>query len=131
MRSQRTFVAIGLILASILVFYVLSNGFEWLWNYMSWEDFRLIGRQVTLTTVLGFGIGFGAGAFCWFNKKINGLLNEVVEEVRKVVWPTRDETVAATIVVLIAIFIFGAYLGALDAIFTWLTGLLMSTKGVA
>ena len=110
---------------------VFGRGFEWFWNYMSWEDFPIITRQFSLTTLLASVIGFGSGIFCWFNKKINGLLCEVVDEVRKVVWPSREETVAATIVVLVAIFIFGAYLGALDAIFTWLTSLLMSTKGVA
>lgn len=109
----------------------VSRGLEWIWNYASWEDFSIIGRQFTLTTLLSSVISFGAGLVCWFNTTTNRLLTEVVDEVKKVTWPTRDETVAATIVVLITVFVFGAYLGALDALFTWVSGLIINTKGVA
>jgi preprotein translocase subunit SecE len=45
-------------------------------------------------------------------------LKEVRDELKKVVWPTRDEVVRLTMVVIIVSLIVGFYLGALDYIFT-------------
>ena len=45
---------------------------------------------------------------------------DVVNELRKVVWPTRDDVVYLTIVVVIIVIIFGAVLGLVDIGFGWL-----------
>ncbi len=45
-------------------------------------------------------------------------LKEVNEELKKVVWPTRDEIIRLTTVVLIVSLIVGLYLGGLDFILT-------------
>ncbi len=42
-------------------------------------------------------------------------LTEVVSELRKVHWPTRQETVAATIVVIVVVLIVSLWLGLVDA----------------
>jgi preprotein translocase subunit SecE len=42
-------------------------------------------------------------------------LEECWAELRKVHWPTREETRAATIAVIIGVVVVGAYLGLLDA----------------
>lgn len=39
---------------------------------------------------------------------------DVRGEVKKVSWPSRDEVVGTTVVVIIAVFFFGAYLGLVD-----------------
>ncbi len=39
---------------------------------------------------------------------------------KKVNWPTKDETIKYTVVVLVATFIVSIYLGALDAVFFYL-----------
>ncbi len=41
---------------------------------------------------------------------------EVVYEMRKVIWPTRKETIASTAVVLVIVMICGIYLGIVDFI---------------
>jgi preprotein translocase subunit SecE len=47
-------------------------------------------------------------------------LTEVVSELRKVHWPTRQETVAATIVVIVVVFIVSLWLGLVDAAISFL-----------
>jgi preprotein translocase subunit SecE len=45
-------------------------------------------------------------------------LKEVRDELKKVVWPTKQEVVRLTMVVIIVSLIVGFYLGGLDYIFT-------------
>jgi preprotein translocase subunit SecE len=47
-------------------------------------------------------------------------LMDIIAELRKVTWPTRDDTVHLTIVVLIVTILLGAVLGAIDIGFGWL-----------
>lgn len=45
--------------------------------------------------------------------------SEIISELRKVVWPTRDDVVYLTVVVVIVTIILGAILGAIDIGFGW------------
>ncbi len=45
---------------------------------------------------------------------------DIISELRKVVWPTREDTTYLTIVVVIVTIILGAILGAIDIGFGWL-----------
>ena len=47
-------------------------------------------------------------------------LKECREELRKVVWPTREEILNSTIVVLIAVAVISVFLFITDNIFEWL-----------
>jgi preprotein translocase subunit SecE len=59
--------------------------------------------------------GAGRGAF-WRPR----IVTDVISELRKVVWPTREEVVYLTIVVVVVTLILGAVLGAIDIAFGWL-----------
>lgn len=56
-------------------------------------------------------------------QRLKTFLTEVVVETRKVSWPSRDEVVATTVVVIIASFVFGIFLYVCDLVFlrlvTW------------
>ena len=45
---------------------------------------------------------------------------DIISELRKVVWPTREDVVYLTIVVVVVTLILGAVLGAIDIGFGWL-----------
>jgi len=45
---------------------------------------------------------------------------DVTSELRKVTWPTRQETINLTIVVIVVAAALGLFLGGLDYIFNWL-----------
>jgi len=57
---------------------------------------------------------------------LHNYLREVVYELKKVVWPSRKQTIGTTAIVVIVVMIFGIYLGIVDAIFShimrWLLG---------
>jgi preprotein translocase subunit SecE len=53
-------------------------------------------------------------------------MRETVGELRKVNWPTRQEAINLTTIVLIVIFIMAMFLGILDIVFARLFGLLLS-----
>ena len=50
--------------------------------------------------------------------KAAGFVNEVKSELKKVSWPTRDELIASTTVVLISVAILSIFVGICDLIFS-------------
>ncbi len=50
-------------------------------------------------------------------KRLKTFLHEVAVETKKVTWPSKDEVVATTIVVIAASFIFGIFLYLCDLVF--------------
>jgi len=52
-------------------------------------------------------------------------LKEVQEELKKVVWPTRDEVIRLTFVVMLISVIVGLFLGGIDFILTKLTQIII------
>jgi preprotein translocase subunit SecE len=58
----------------------------------------------------------GGGALAWRPR----FLMDIISELRKVVWPTREDTFHLALVVVIVTIIFGAILGAIDIGFGWL-----------
>ena len=53
-------------------------------------------------------------------KKITNFLKEVQIELKKVNWPTRQETIRYTLIVVTVSFVIAVFLGALDFVFTFL-----------
>jgi preprotein translocase subunit SecE len=58
----------------------------------------------------------GAGVLSWRPR----FVMDIVNELRKVVWPSREDTMHLAVVVIIVTIIFGAVLGAIDIGFGWL-----------
>lgn len=70
--------------------------------------YRVVGLLVTLVCVAGMLFTTVAGRSLW------GFVLESRLEVRKVVWPTRDETLKTTLMVLAVVSVVGLLLWALD-----------------
>ncbi|MBI2329893.1 preprotein translocase subunit SecE [Candidatus Daviesbacteria bacterium] len=56
---------------------------------------------------------------------IFGFLNEVKEELGKVAWPSREQTIRYTVLVIIVAVVVGLFLGGLDYVLTALTAFLL------
>lgn len=56
-------------------------------------------------------------------------LKEVREELSKVVWPSREQTIRYTILVIIVSVVVGLFLGGLDYILTLFTAFLLNRYG--
>jgi preprotein translocase subunit SecE len=63
-------------------------------------------------------------------KRLKAFLSEVVVETKKVTWPTKQEVINTTTVVVIASFIFGIYLYLCDLLFVFLTQRIFRIFGV-
>ncbi len=57
------------------------------------------------------------------------LFRETVGELRKVSWPTREEAIRLTIIVLVVLAVMSALLGSLDFLFTKLIGFVIGLGG--
>lgn len=86
------------------------------------------GRVRDLDLILK-GISFGAGILCfgilYMNSHAQTFMNDVVNEISKVTWPSQDETLKATIAVVIAVTIAGFMLGLIDKIWDLLLKVVM------
>lgn len=58
--------------------------------------------------------------------KIREYLRETIGELRKVNWPTRQEAIRLTQIVVLVIFLMAAILGGLDALFSELFALIIT-----
>ena len=72
----------------------------------------------------------GAAAFLIAVKTEKGnaawnLIKEARSEIRRVVWPTNNETTQTTLVVLVMVFIFSLILWGLDSLLSWLVSSLI------
>jgi preprotein translocase subunit SecE len=57
--------------------------------------------------------------------KIQTFFRETIGELRKVSWPTRQEAINLTVIVLIVIGVMSLFLGVLDLLFSWLFSLII------
>jgi preprotein translocase subunit SecE len=59
--------------------------------------------------------------------KIKAFFQEVSVELKKVSWPSRQQTVAATVVVIVVSFIVAFFLGIVDVVLARVVGAIMKT----
>lgn len=113
-----TFVATALLLAYVV--FLLSTKFS--------VVFDVEGRVRHLDKILmAASAVIGIGTFLLLNKNAlaNTFMNETVAELAKVTWPTQDETLKATIAVLIAVTICGVILWMMDNAWIYLIGVVL------
>jgi len=58
--------------------------------------------------------------------KIGNFFSQVSGELKKVAWPTKDELVASTVVVLVSTFFLAAFIGVADILLSRIVNLLIS-----
>jgi len=95
-----------------------------IFGWININDKALIGSQFTISTLIGFVC---AALFLFYSlrsPKVIQVSNEVVSELKRVTWPERQETFAATIVVIITIVIVSIILGIFDLVWSRITNLI-------
>jgi preprotein translocase subunit SecE len=60
---------------------------------------------------------------------VRAYLRDTRIELRKVVWPTREETINLSTVVLVVTLAMTLILGGLDSVFSWLVGTILQVAG--
>lgn len=113
-----SFVFAGLLLAYVL--FVIATKFSVVFDFegrIRDLDKILMGAS----TIIGLALFIGL----YSSSVANNFMNEVVAEVSKVTWPTNNETLKATIAVLIAVTIAGFILWVVDNFFVLVIGRLI------
>lgn len=105
----------------ILAGYVLISFFEKLAEWFALET--MIPYFFGVTQVVSVLIALGAYIVIMKNPKSSDFLQNVYQEVMKVVWPDRQQTWRHTFVILIAVTIFGFIFGFFDFGANYLLGL--------
>jgi preprotein translocase subunit SecE len=91
--------------------------------------FYLLADSPTVVRVLsvlaGMGLALAAAYFTGPGRRFYTFSQESVDEARKVVWPTRKETLQMTGVVLLFVVVMALFLWLVDAGLLWLVQLVM------
>lgn len=123
MNDNQKWINLSYLLASsliALVVFLLANKFS------VFLDFE--GRVRSLDLIIkGGSMGIGALVFVGLYRSAiaNHFMNEVVVEFGKVTWPTQDETLKATALVIVAVVIAGIILWIFDTIWVSVLGLIL------
>ena len=64
----------------------------------------------------------------WY-KRFGNFIKDVRSELKKVTWPSKNEVVSTTVVVIAATIFFGFYLFFMDVIFSWVISQIKSLFG--
>ncbi|NOS87091.1 MAG: preprotein translocase subunit SecE [Methylococcaceae bacterium] len=113
--------SVVLVVAGVVGFYYFSTDHSFV------KEVGLLYRVLGLLVIVSISVGLlsttGIGRSVW------GFILESRQEVRKVVWPTRDETVRTTLLVFAMVFIVGLILWLLDMFLFWGVRLLTGQGG--
>jgi preprotein translocase subunit SecE len=85
-------------------------GYTWLGNTGAAPSLRLIGMVAALA------IAVAIATFTAPGRRVLGFLAESQFEMRKVVWPTKDETVKTTGIIIVVVIVLSLLLGLIDFI---------------
>lgn len=78
-----------------------------------------------LAVLAGLGLAAVVAGFTEIGRAFYGFSRESVDEARKVVWPTRKETMQMTGVVILFVVVMALFLWLVDGALLWLVKLLM------
>jgi preprotein translocase subunit SecE len=106
----------ALMTLSVLVLLAGIVAFYW------YEELPLAFRVAMV--VAGLAAAIGLVWFSWYGREFRQFAQAARVELRKVVWPEREDTVRTTIVVFIFAGLMGIFFWGLDWVLTWMIRLL-------
>jgi preprotein translocase subunit SecE len=107
-------VAIVIVIAGVAGYYVLAGQSSW----MRWLP--VVGSLVLAAVVV---------AFSRYGSEFRRFVELARIELRKIVWPTRQETLQTTLVVFGFVVVAGVFFWVLDLVLAWATKALTGTGG--
>lgn len=111
------YVLVGYIAIALVFFLIIDRVGTMIWNKYA-EPNAVMMTLIALAAAGVLAVGL------YKQPAVNTFSNEVAQELAKVTWPTRKETYAATIVVIVTSIVAAVYLGLLDAMWSALTDLI-------
>ena len=93
-----------------------------------WYDELALPFRIAMV-IAGLAAGAGLAWFSWYGREFWQFALAARIELRKVVWPEREETIKTTYVVFIFAIVMGVFFWGLDWLLTLLTRLLSGQSG--
>jgi preprotein translocase subunit SecE len=122
MVGLRRYVHIAFLVLFILAAFFLSRLFESVGGWLSFS-YPLLGFE--LLSIVAWLIA-GVGIFAlWKRESVFAFAESVAQELKKVTWPTYDETRTATFVVIGMVVFFSFVLGLFDFVWSGVTNWLL------
>ena len=107
---------------AILAFVIFDKAAKWLWVELKpTVDYAILGSYITLTTFIGLVLALLLTVILYRAPGVFSYLSEVVAELKKVTWPTLDETKRSTVIVIVFTLLLSAYLAVADWIWQHVT----------
>ncbi len=110
------YVHIGFFVAGFVLFLILLKLIGALWAL------RLASNEYAVFGIAAVAAS-GATYYGWRHPRLSMLAKEIATELSKVTWPTRKETSAFTVTVIVTTIIAALILGSFDAFWSGITGL--------
>ena len=103
---------------TLVVAFLLAKTTDWVWSYFAKPNDLLVNAGALL-------VGVATGVALYRNERVFAGAVDVTRELEKVTWPTRKETYAATIVVIVTVSIASLILTGFDFVWSKLAGLMI------
>jgi len=124
MSGDRKWIGLAYLVGAALIGWVTSLAFELVIKYTRWSNPKILS-VAPLTSILGFFLAF-LGVYLYTRQAaVQTYSDEVVQEVRKVTWPTRQVAYLSSIVVVVTVFVMAFILGVFDWVCTAFVGWLV------
>ncbi len=118
----------------ILAFYMVCSAVLWFlsrsfieWTYHTFYAIRRYAAVGVLREMLPVVLGIALFTILLRHPRANTVMDEVVSELRKVTWPSKDDVMKSTTVVLICILIASFILAGFDLLWGQVIGYLLNT----
>jgi len=112
--TMKLLVALSLLVGSVVGFYYF-------------EEASLLYRVLGMLAVIGVGVWVALSTSK--GKGLLGFMSGARTEVRKMVWPTRVETMQTTLMVVIIVILLSIFLWIVDMLLGWGIKMLLATGG--
>ena len=109
---------IAKLVAALLILGAAIFAYYWYNDFQTWQRLLIL--------LGGFVVSGAIAFFTHSGQAAKDFLSESLFELRKVVWPTRQETIQTTLVIFVVVVVLSLILGLIDLLLKWaiLDGLL-------
>ena len=118
--------ALGFLIAVI----TLNKAVGAIWEgFERLPDIGLVGNMITLTDAIAVVLSFALIVYLYKREDYRTYVSEVMLELKKVTWPTWEETKRGTLVVILFTVVLSGFLWGSDQLWKYVTDLLLLPPG--
>jgi preprotein translocase SecE subunit len=130
MPANQRYVLVALLALWSLSCAVLAHAASWGLSQAGLPDAPLLGlAELSTSSAIGGGVATLGTLLLWRVGPARAWLGEVIDELLRVSWPSREETSHATVVVVISVVVCALFLGVFDAAWLWVSSSIMGLSG--